>query len=41
MVLRKSNYVGSSTLQSALELLTPLANDGFREEFVSLLSRVD
>lgn len=41
MVLRKSDYVGSSTLQSALELLTPLANDGFREEFVSLLSRVD
>ena len=40
MVLRDSRYKGSATLDSAVELLTPAANDDFREEFLYLLKRI-
>ena len=39
MLLKSSAYKGSTTYQSARELLTPAANDDFRTEFLELIAK--
>ena len=41
MVLRASAYKGTSSLAHAKELLTPVANDDFRTEFLDLISKAE
>ena len=41
MLLKESEYKGSSSYESVRELLTPIADDDFRTEFLYLISKLD
>ncbi len=40
MLLKNSEYKGTSSYETVKEMLKPIANDGFREEFVYLIGKL-